>query len=109
MARISLSATGFYKTPKIHYDRTTGKGRPFFYFAYGAAVSEVTVDTLTGEYCVDRVDILHDVGESLNPAIILSQNKDEGFNSWEYPILISERIKTKEIKMYFFIIKICLN
>lgn len=73
MERISLSATGFYKTPKIHYDRATGKGRPFFYFAYGASVSEVTVDTLTGEYSVDRVDILHDVGESLNPAIDIGQ------------------------------------
>lgn len=73
MARISLSSTGFYKTPKIHYDRATGKGRPFFYFAYGAAVSEVTVDTLTGEYSVDRVDILHDVGKSLNPAIDIGQ------------------------------------
>ncbi|SDD37488.1 xanthine dehydrogenase molybdopterin binding subunit [Kordiimonas lacus] len=67
--RVSLSATGFYKTPKIHYDRATHKGRPFFYFCYGAAVSEVTIDTLTGEYKVDRVDILHDTGRSLNPAI----------------------------------------
>ncbi len=71
--RISLSSTGFYKTPKIHYDRNTGKGRPFFYFAYGAAVSEVSVDTLTGEYKVSRVDILHDVGQSLNPAIDIGQ------------------------------------
>ena len=69
MARISLSATGFYRTPKIHWDRSTGRGRPFYYFAYGAAVSEVAVDTLTGEYKVERVDILHDVGSSLNPAI----------------------------------------
>ncbi|WP_286829038.1 MULTISPECIES: xanthine dehydrogenase molybdopterin binding subunit [Kordiimonas] len=67
--RVSLSATGFYKTPKIHYDRATHKGRPFFYFCYGAAVSEVTIDALTGEYKVDRVDILHDTGRSLNPAI----------------------------------------
>jgi xanthine dehydrogenase large subunit len=67
--RISLSANGFYKTPKIHYNRETGQGRPFFYFAYGAAASEVSIDTLTGEYKVDRVDILHDVGTSLNPAI----------------------------------------
>ena len=73
MNRVSLSSTGFYKTPKIHYDRTTGKGRPFFYFANGASVSEVTVDTLTGEYKVDRVDILHDVGASLNPAIDIGQ------------------------------------
>lgn len=72
-ARVPLSSSGFYKTPKIHYNRETGKGRPFFYFAYGASVSEVSVDTLTGEYKVDRVDILHDVGESLNPAIDIGQ------------------------------------
>ena len=69
MARISLSATGYYRMPKIYYDRETGSGRPFFYFANGAAVSEVSVDTLTGEYTLDKVDILHDVGTSLNPAI----------------------------------------
>ncbi len=69
MARVQLSAAGFYKTPKIHWDRDTGKGRPFYYFAYGASCSEVSVDTLTGEYQVERVDILHDVGRSLNPAI----------------------------------------
>ncbi|WP_119678875.1 xanthine dehydrogenase molybdopterin binding subunit [Indioceanicola profundi] len=72
-ARIQLSATGFYKTPKIHWDRKSGRGRPFYYFAYGASVSEVTIDTLTGEYRVDRVDILHDVGTSLNPAIDVGQ------------------------------------
>ncbi|MFA7433918.1 MAG: xanthine dehydrogenase molybdopterin binding subunit [Gemmobacter sp.] len=69
MARVHLSAAGFYKTPDIHWDRAAGKGRPFYYYAYGAAVSEVSVDTLTGEYQVDRSDILHDVGRSLNPAI----------------------------------------
>ena len=69
MARVQLSAAGFYKTPDIHWDREAGTGRPFYYFAYGAAVSEVSIDTLTGEYQVDRVDILHDVGKSLNPAI----------------------------------------
>ncbi|MDB6091921.1 MAG: xdhB [Gammaproteobacteria bacterium] len=68
-ARISLSSTGFYRTPKIHWDRTTLRGRPFFYYAYGAAVAEVAVDTLTGETQLLRVDILHDVGNSLNPAI----------------------------------------
>lgn len=73
MARISLSANGFYKTPKIHYDRQTGSGRPFFYFSYGAAVSEVCIDTLTGENKVTRVDILHDVGNSLNEAIDIGQ------------------------------------
>jgi xanthine dehydrogenase large subunit len=72
-ARIQLSAAGFYKTPKIHWDRATGKGRPFYYFAYGAACSEVSVDTLTGEYQVDRTDILHDAGKSLNPAIDIGQ------------------------------------
>ncbi|MEP6939418.1 MAG: molybdopterin cofactor-binding domain-containing protein, partial [Rudaea sp.] len=68
-ARVSLSATGFYATPKLHWDRSKLNGRPFFYFAYGAAVSEVAVDTLTGETQLTRVDILHDVGTSLNPAI----------------------------------------
>jgi xanthine dehydrogenase large subunit len=71
--RVSLSATGFYATPKIHYDRDKAAGRPFYYFAYGAACSEVLVDTLTGEYKATRVDILHDVGASLNPAIDLGQ------------------------------------
>ena len=73
MARVSLSSTGFYKTPKIHWDRAKGRGRPFYYYGYGAACSEVAVDTLTGEYRVERVDILHDVGKSLNPAIDLGQ------------------------------------
>ena len=73
IGRVQLSAAGFYKTPKIHWDRTTGTGRPFYYFAYGAAVSEVSIDTLTGEYQVDRADILHDVGRSLNPAIDIGQ------------------------------------
>ncbi|MCW3846646.1 xanthine dehydrogenase molybdopterin binding subunit [Sphingomonas sp. LB-2] len=72
-ARVSLSATGFYATPKIHYDRATHRGRPFLYFAYGAAISEVVIDTLTGEHRVLAVDILHDVGRSLNPAIDLGQ------------------------------------
>lgn len=71
--RISLSATGFYRTPDIHYDRNTACGRPFYYYANGAAVSEVTVDTLTGEYRINRVDICHDVGNSLNPAIDIGQ------------------------------------
>jgi xanthine dehydrogenase large subunit len=75
-ARVSLSATGFYATPKIHYDRKTFTGRPFFYFAYGAAVSEVVIDTLTGENRVAAVDVLHDVGASLNPA--LDQGQLEG-------------------------------
>ncbi|SLN75989.1 xanthine dehydrogenase molybdopterin binding subunit [Oceanibacterium hippocampi] len=73
LARVSLSATGFYATPKIHWDRVAARGRPFLYFAYGAAVSEVAVDTLTGENRILRVDILHDVGRSLNPVIDLGQ------------------------------------
>ena len=71
--RVSLSATGYYRTPKINYDRTTFSGRPFYYYAYGAAVTEVVVDTLTGENRVLRTDILHDCGDSLNPAIDLGQ------------------------------------
>ena len=72
-ARISLSATGFYKTPELSWDRLKGQGRPFFYFAYGAAISEVVVDTLTGEYRMLRTDILHDAGASLNPALDVGQ------------------------------------
>ncbi|MBP2234472.1 xanthine dehydrogenase large subunit [Sinorhizobium kostiense] len=71
--RIQLSAAGFYKTPKIHWDRAEGRGRPFYYYAYGASCSEVSVDTLTGEYRVERTDIIHDVGRSLNPALDLGQ------------------------------------
>ena len=71
--RVSLSATGYYATPKIHWDKATGHGRPFFYFAYGVAVTEVAIDTLTGENRMLRVDILHDVGRSLNPAVDLGQ------------------------------------
>lgn len=71
--RISLSTSGFYKTPKLAYNRETGQGRPFFYFAYGVSMSEVSIDTLTGEYKVDSVDIIHDVGNSLNPAIDIGQ------------------------------------
>ena len=71
--RVSLSEKGFYATPLIHYNRSIGQGRPFYYYAFGAAVAEVSVDTLSGEYLVDRVDILHDVGDSLNPAIDIGQ------------------------------------
>ena len=73
MQRVSLSSTGFYATPKIHFDPVTQTGRPFYYFAYGAALAEVEVDGLTGEYRQRRVDILHDCGKSLNPAIDLGQ------------------------------------
>ncbi|MDP6266929.1 MAG: xanthine dehydrogenase molybdopterin binding subunit [Arenicellales bacterium] len=71
--RVQLSATGFYRTPKIWWDAETARGRPFYYFAYGAAVSEVVVDLLTGENRVVAVDILHDVGNSLNPAVDAGQ------------------------------------
>ncbi|MGE0347887.1 xanthine dehydrogenase molybdopterin binding subunit [Hydrogenophaga sp.] len=71
--RIQLWSDGFYRTPKIHYDKTTLTGRPFYYFAYGAAVTEVAIDTLTGESRVLKVDILHDVGHSINPAIDIGQ------------------------------------
>lgn len=71
--QVSLSSTGYYKTPKIYYDRSQARGRPFYYFAFGAACAEVIVDTLTGEYKMLRTDILHDVGASLNPAIDIGQ------------------------------------
>ncbi len=73
MARVQLSAAGFYKTPKIHWDRKAGRGHAFYYYAYGAACSEVSIDTLTGEYVVERTDILHDTGRSLNKAIDIGQ------------------------------------
>jgi xanthine dehydrogenase large subunit len=73
LARVQLSDTGFYATPKIWWDRPAAKGRPFYYFAYGAAVCEAVIDTLTGENRLLRADILHDVGKSLNPAIDLGQ------------------------------------
>lgn len=71
--RVQLSATGFYRTPDIHFDEKAGRGTPFHYFAYGAAASEVEVDTFTGMYRVVRVDILHDVGDSLSPLVDLGQ------------------------------------
>jgi xanthine dehydrogenase large subunit len=71
--RVSLSATGYYRTPKIHWDFATSRGRPFYYFTYGAAAAEVAVDTLTGEMRVLRAELLQDCGRSLNPAIDLGQ------------------------------------
>ena len=71
--RISLSSSGFYSTPKINFDKKKFKGRPFYYFCYGAAVTEVTIDPLTGENKVDRVDIVHDAGNAINPALELGQ------------------------------------
>ena len=73
MARVQLWSDGFYATPKLHWDRETMTGRPFYYFAYGAAVSEVLVDTLTGEWKLLRADALHDVGQSINPALDIGQ------------------------------------
>lgn len=73
LERIQLWSEGFYATPGLHWDRTTLTGKPFFYFAYGAAVAEVVVDTLTGESRVLRADVLHDVGQSLNPALDIGQ------------------------------------
>jgi xanthine dehydrogenase large subunit len=69
VARVSLSATGYWRTPGLHFDREKWRGEPYYYFAYGAAVSEVVLDTLTGESRLLRADLLHDVGRSLNPAI----------------------------------------
>ncbi len=71
--RISLSSSGFYSTPKIKFNKKNFVGRPFLYFCYGAAVTEVTIDTLTGENVIDRVDILHDAGKAINPALELGQ------------------------------------
>jgi len=73
LGRVSLSATGFYRTPKIHWDGAAMRGRPFFYFSFGAAMAEVAIDTLTGESRVLRADLVQDCGESLNPAIDLGQ------------------------------------
>ena len=73
MARVSLSATGFYATPDLCWDRVAGRGRPFYYFAYGAACTEVVIDTLTGENRILRTDIVHDCGRSLNPALDVGQ------------------------------------
>ena len=69
LERVPLSATGFYRTPEIHFDRGAGRGKPFHYFAYGAAVSEVELDGFTGQYQLLRVDVLHDVGDSLSPLV----------------------------------------
>jgi xanthine dehydrogenase large subunit len=72
-SRVQLSHAGYYTTPKIHYDKQVHRGRPFYYFAYGAACTEMEVDTLTGTYRMRRADILHDAGRSLNPAVDLGQ------------------------------------
>lgn len=71
--RISLSATGYYRTPDIHFDREKGRGKPFYYYAFGMVVSEVEVDILSGAHTLLRTDILHDVGDSINPALDIGQ------------------------------------
>ena len=73
LERVPLSATGYYRTPDIHFDRQSGTGKPFHYFAYGAAASEVEVDGFTGQYRLLRTDIVHDAGESLSPVVDLGQ------------------------------------
>ena len=73
LSRVQLSHAGYFKTPEIHWDRLKAKGRPFYYFAYGAACSEVAIDALTGEMRVLRADLLHDVGASINPGIDMGQ------------------------------------
>ena len=73
LARVQLWSDGFYATPGLHWDSETMQGQPFYYFAYGAAVSEVVVDTLTGEWKLLRADVLHDAGSSLNPAVDIGQ------------------------------------
>jgi xanthine dehydrogenase large subunit len=73
LARVPLFSAGYYRTPDIHFDKAQGTGKPFHYFAYGACVSEVEVDGFTGQYAMKRIDILHDVGDSLSPLIDLGQ------------------------------------
>ena len=73
LARVSLSSTGFYATPEIHFDKGRGEGQAFYYFAHGVAATEVAIDCMTGEYEFLRADILHDAGSSLNPALDIGQ------------------------------------
>lgn len=73
MERVQLWSDGFYKTPDLQWDKDNLTGRPFYYFAYGASVSEVVIDTLTGEWKLLRADLLHDAGNSINPAIDIGQ------------------------------------
>ncbi|MBL8939386.1 MAG: xanthine dehydrogenase molybdopterin binding subunit, partial [Archangium sp.] len=94
LERISLSATGFYRTPDIHFDKATGRGKPFHYFAYGAAVSEVEVSGLTGEHRLKRVDILHDVGASLVPSIDKGQVEGGFVQGWGW--LTCEEVRFDE-------------
>jgi xanthine dehydrogenase large subunit len=80
--RIQLWSDGFYRTPKIHYDKTTLTGRPFYYFAYGAACTEVVIDTLTGESRVLKVDILHDVGTASTRPSTSARSKAASCRAW---------------------------
>jgi xanthine dehydrogenase molybdopterin-binding subunit B len=89
-----LAAFGYYKTPEIHFDRAKGKGRPFYYFACGSAVTEVEVSLATGQIRLLRVDILHDVGESLNPA--LDRGQIEGGYIQGFGWLTSEEVLWNE-------------
>jgi xanthine dehydrogenase large subunit len=92
--QVPLSATGYYRTPDIHFDKATGRGKPFHYFAYGAAVSEVEVSGLTGEHRLRRVDILHDVGASLVPTIDKGQVEGAFLQGWGW--LTIEELKWDE-------------
>lgn len=69
LKRVPLFSTGYYATPNIHYDESAGTGKPFHYYAYGAAITEVEVDGFTGQYDFRRIDILHDVGDSISPLV----------------------------------------
>ena len=88
MTQVNLSAQGFYGTPDLTFDSSTGKGRMYNYFAYGASASEVEVDTLTGDFTILRSDLVMDVGDSLNPAIDIGQVCELNYNNWEKPGLI---------------------
>ena len=94
LSQISLSATGYYRTPDIHFDKATGRGKPFHYFAYGAAVSEVEVSGLTGEHRLRRVDLLSDVGASLVPSIDKGQVEGAFIQGWGW--LTCEEVRFDE-------------
>ena len=99
--RVSLSSSGFYSTPKINFNKKTFKGRPFYYFCYGAAVTEVTIDTLTGESVLDRVDILQDAGNAINPALERGQIEG-GFAQGQGWLTMEEVIWGKDGKIKTF-------
>ncbi|MEW6432892.1 MAG: xanthine dehydrogenase molybdopterin binding subunit [Myxococcota bacterium] len=95
LQQVSLSATGYYRTPDIHFDKATGRGKPFHYFAYGACVSEVEVSGLTGEHRLKRVDILHDVGASLVPTIDKGQVEGAFLQGWGWLTIEELRMDEK--------------